>query len=75
MIGVYLIVCLINTELLINIRAHISGFYHYKFITVWIKMGFKARFMLFSWRVEYGVCESEDSWPPFPSANVNKDNM
>ena len=38
-------------------------------------MGFKARFMLFSWRVEYGVCESEDSWPPFPSANVNKDNM
>ena len=38
-------------------------------------MGFKARFMLFSWRVEYGVCESEDSWPPFPSANVNKDNI
>ena len=37
--------------------------------------GFKARFMLFSWRVENGVCQSEESWGPFPSANVSKDNM
>ena len=39
------------------------------------KLCVKARFMLFSWRVEYVVCESEVRWTPFPSANVNKDTM